>query len=533
MLLIIGFATSCFNVAANAGSEQATQAAACRAELATNPSVYEQRLEQYPTSPELRLNFADALKCHHQWERAISQYQEVIRRWPDNTEAALGLDTVHRWREDFDQTMRSYEQEADAAARRWDFATAASAYEKLVEEYPASLALRHDFADALKGDRQWQRAVNEYGVVIENKPDNTEAILGLGTVHRWQGNLDEARRIYQQAHEMVPQKAEALLGLADTYALDHDYAEADKLYQQAQQMWPGDSSVQQAAYDFQRQRNLRLYLFWENDLSFETRQAGFIVPFAAREEIGAEYQQEISIAPALNDAKVYTRDDNKIFYTHYFGLDHTLDFSARSSEYQYHVPDSNLGYSAIDTYEEYRGRYTLPLTLEHVFSVRYAVRPTTLKLSQDSFNAHKLEGELNSRWTPRFSTLIGGGWLRDLDSNAISAEHLTERSLVKLGFQWDISNHFSLGAKRITNPDLDNSMNSTSIAEVSYSINDTWSTIGRYSTDDYKTSADQTNYYVAARFVPNSNWWSEIGLKYAERGDNHGIYGLASVSYRF
>lgn len=76
-------------------------------------------------------------------------------------------------------------------------------------------------------------------------------------------------------------------------------------------------------------------------------------------------------------------------------------------------------------------------------------------------------------------------------------------------------------------------MTSTTIAEVSYSINDTWPAIGRHRMDDYKTSADQTSEYLALLFVSNSRWWSEFGLKYAERGADSGNYGLASVFYRF
>lgn len=436
-------------------------------------------------------------------------------------------------REVADAGKADVESEAADAARRGDFAAAASAYEQLVAENPTSVALHLALADALKKDRQWERAVTEYEAVLKRHPRNAEALLGIGTVRRWQGNIDEARRAYEQANALAPQNTNGLLGLAATYALDHDFVSADKFYEQAVQMWPGDSGVQQAAYDFRRQRNPRLYLFWEDDLSFESRQVGAIVPFAAREEVGAEHQEETSIAPNLGNAKIYTRSDNKLFYTHYFGNSHTFNLSARTSKYQYSVPDSALGFTAIDTYEEYRARYTMPLTPEQVLAVRYTARPTVLKLSQGSFTAHKLEAELNSRWLQSFSTLLGGGWLRDLDSDATSASQLTDRSLFKVGFQWDASNRLSLGAKYITNPDLDNSMSSTAIAEGGYSLSDSWSVLARYRTDDYKTGSDQASYYLAARFVPNSHWWSEIGLKHAERGSASGNYGLASVTYRF
>lgn len=425
------------------------------------------------------------------------------------------------------------EEDAADAVRREDFGAAAAVYEQLVHDYPTSVPLRLELADALKRNRQFERAVSEYKHVLKLQPDNVDAVLGIGTVRRWQGNIGEATSAYKHAHALDPQNADAMLGLAATYALDHDFASTDQVYEQAVQKWPQNSGVQQAAYDFRRQRNPKLYLFWESDLSFATRQAGVAVPFAAKEEIGAEAQEATSYAPELGHAEVYSRSDRKLLYTHYFGLNHLIEASARSSEYHFNVPTPTLGYSSIDTYKEYRVGYTAPYSQEQVFSVRYTMRPTILKTSQNSFTAHKLELELNSRWLPTFSTQLGGGLLRDLDSNATTASQLTDRSLVKVGFQWDATNRLSLGGKYITNPDLDNSMNATSIAEAGYSINETWTVLGRYRVDQYKTGPNQIGDYLAARYVPNSHWWSEIGLKHSRRGSASGDYGLVSLSYRF
>lgn len=428
------------------------------------------------------------------------------------------------------------EGDAADAARRGEFGAAASAYEQLVENNPTSVALRLELANNLAKDRQWERAVDEYKKVLKRQPKNIEALLGIGTVRRWQGNIVEAKNTYEHVLALAPQDVGGLQGLAATYALDHDFANAERLYEQAQKLWPGDSGAQQAAYDFRRQRNPRIYALWDTDLSFETHQGGAIMPFGAREEIGAEYQDATSyfVAPAGNERMlIYTRRDKKVFYTHYFGINNMLDLSARTSAYQYSVPEAALGFATIDTYEEYRARYTVPLMQDQVFAVRYTLRPTTLKFSHGSFNSHKLEAELNSRWLPSFSTLLGVGLLRDLDSNATTTSQLTDRSLVKAGFQWDATNHLSVGAKYITNPDLDNTMSSTTIAEAGYSLTETWSVLGRYRTDGYKSGPDQRGEYLAIRFEPNSHLWSEFGLKRAKRGNASGNYGLASISYRF
>jgi tetratricopeptide (TPR) repeat protein len=423
------------------------------------------------------------------------------------------------------------EKEATAASRRGDFAAAADIYKQLVAANPSSVSLRIEYADALVKDRQWEAAVSEYEAVLKLQPKNIEATLGIATARRRQGNITEAKRYSEQAHVLAPQNADAHLGLASTYALDHDFERAGTHYADIAKKFPKDAGAQQSVYNFQRQRNPRLYAFLESDLSFETKQLGVSVPFLAREEIGAEVQEETSFVPSLGNLKIFSRNDKKIFYTHHFGLNHMFDVSARTSEYQYNVVVND--YASIDTYREFRFRYTMPLTNEHTLAVRYTPRPTTLKVSQETFTAHKIEAEVNSRLTPRLTTLIGTGWLRELDSNATNVGQLTDRSLVRLGFQFDATNRLSVGARFITNPDLDNTVNSTLFAEGSYTLNSTWSVLGRLREDDYKTNFDQTSYYAAARFVPDSHWWSEFGLKYVTRGLNSGVFGLASITYRF
>ena len=432
-----------------------------------------------------------------------------------------------------EERIASLEHDAEAAAKKSDFAAEAHAYEQLVFSMPKSVEFRLKLADALRNDRRWEQAIAEYEEVLNLQPDNAEAVIGIGTVRRWQGRVVEAEDAYKKASVIAPDNPAGLLGLGQTYVMDHDYASADNVYGQAVSLWPENDAVRQSDNDYRRQRNPMLYLFWESDLSFSTQNGGAIIPFGGREEFGFEYQKEVSFAPELGHAEIYSRSDKKLLYKHYFGLNHWLDFSARSSEYHFNVPDTALEYSSIDTYDEYRVRYTVPITYDQVVSVRYTARPTVLKLSRDRFVAHKVELELRSRWSPRFSSLIGGGWLRDLDSNATSVSRLTDRSLVKMGFQWDVSNKWSLGGKYITNPDLDNTMDATIIGEASYSLTDSWSAIGRYRVDEYKNNSNQYGYYLAARYVPDHHWWSEFGIKYAERGSASGNYGLVSITYRF
>jgi len=483
--LALGLAITCLHLDIYAATEKATAAA----------TAHKRHVAKKPSSILLRLDYADTLVKDLQWDHAIREYEAVLKLEPENARAILGIANVRSLQGNF-----------------------------IVEG-------RLDHADTLAEDLKWDQAISEYEAVLKLQPKNTRALLGIANVRRLQGNIIEAKRASEQASVFAPQNPDAQLGLAAVYVLDHDFGKAEKIYGQAARTWPNDSGVQQAAYDFRRQRNPRVYLYLESDLSFEFRQMGVVAPFAAQEEIGAEYQDETSIQPTLGNTRIYIRSDKAIFYTHYFGLNHMLDFTVRDSVYQHN--ETMVDYASIDTFQEYRIRYTIPLTLEQKFSVSYTPRPTKLKLTQEKFTAHKVETELNSHWTPRLATLLGIGWLRDLDSNATSTTQLTDRSLAKFELQLDATSNLSLSAKFITNPDLDNMTNSTLIAEGSYSLNDAWSALGRIREDDYKTGSNQTGYYLGARFYPNSHWWSEFGLKYATRGAYKGTYGMVSVYYWF
>ena len=363
----------------------------------------------------------------------------------------------------------------------------------------------------------------------------TLELNGIGTVNRWRGHVNAARDAHARARTAAPGDPDGMLGLAATEVLDHDYGKAGALYSEAEIRWPADGEVKQAAYTFRRQTNPRLFVLYEDDLSFRTESGGIGLPLFAREDLEAEYQKETRFQ-YLTGAESYSRTDAKIKYTHFFGLNHTLEVDARAAEYEYPTPPAPLPpafSTAIDTFQEYRVRYTFPLTPEQRIAIRYSIRPTTLLNTQEKFTAHKVEAELLSRWLPRFETVFGTGWLRDLDENAVSTGDLTSQGLLKIGFQYDITNRLDVSAKFITNPDLDSSVNSTTIVQAGYSLTGTFALLARGRFDDYKTGDDQSAAYVALRFTPGSHLWSEAGAKYVQRGPESGVYPLVSLVGKF
>jgi len=444
------------------------------------------------------------------------------------------------------------EQEAARLAAEGRFDAAAAAYQPLVAASPQSVRLRLAFADALSKDRRWDEALAEYERVLRLAPGNAEALSSIGTVRRWQGHIGESLQAFERLRVAAPKDSAPVLGLAGTYAQDHDYARALSLYDEAASRWPAERTAQDERYDFMRQVHPRAYVYFEDDLSFQTRIAGAAAPFGAREEIGYERQQELrffvcdpNLCPTpgptspSNGQRTFTRNDNRVTYTHFFGFNNTLEASLRNSTFVYEpaaTPAQTPGQltTAIRSFDEIRLRYAHPFTPEQVASFRYTARPTTLYFGE-TFTSHKVEGEVQSQWTPRLQTTLGSGLLHDLrDTPApTSTADTSNQVLWKLGAQYTINERADISARYITNPDLDSSIYNTKIVQGGYTFNDMYSGIARLRKDDYKTGNDQTSYYAGVRITPSSHLWTEFGVKYVQRGANSDFFALASVIVRF
>ena len=380
-----------------------------------------------------------------------------------------------------------------------------------------------EVTDRQIADYRWDAAIAAYRAELARDPDNADAWRGLGRVLRWKGRLEESRTAYSRAAALDPDDPEAALGIAASYRYDRDLAEAARLYEAAATRWPDDEEVKQGLFQLRRERSPRLNLFYEDDLSFKTRSVGTALPFLSREEAYLEYQEE-------EREDIYTRKDAKAGLIHFFGLNHLIEFNVRLSDYKYHVPVSD--YAAIDKFQEYRLKYVRPITPDQVATIRYTLRPTRLQTTGDTFNSHKLEAELRSQWSPRFATVIGTGLLRDLDEDAASSDDLRTTALVRAGVEYAVTTRFQVAANYITNPDLDNTINSTSLAQLYYSWNDTWSSLYRFRHDDYKRGDNQSAHYLGMRYAPGGHIWAEAGIKYVSRGHRNGFYPLASIVIR-
>ena len=166
-------------------------------------------------------------------EKAIEEYQGIIRDYPDSYNAAsaqYAIATIYRDLEDYDRAL--------------------AAYRKVVTDYPksrlASLA-QDSIGDIYKYNfKDYQRAIEEYRKVVENYPRSEEADYAqytIGSLYWWRlKDYAQAIKEYQKLIENYPNSNWAPLAqsaIGDIYYRNLNQKEqAIKSYQQVIKRYP-------------------------------------------------------------------------------------------------------------------------------------------------------------------------------------------------------------------------------------------------------------------------------------------------------
>jgi len=88
--------------------------------------------------------------------------------------------------------------------------------------------------------RDWQAALEEYGIALKGLPNDAWLWHVIGSVHRRLGNWDEVVAAFERAAQLDPRDANLFEGLGGiTYRMTHRYAEAVRAFNRALTLDPG------------------------------------------------------------------------------------------------------------------------------------------------------------------------------------------------------------------------------------------------------------------------------------------------------
>ncbi|HEX6203125.1 MAG TPA: tetratricopeptide repeat protein [Thermoanaerobaculia bacterium] len=101
---------------------------------------------------------------------------------------------------------------------------------------PEDAAVVHLFADVHRRMGQWDQARRHYSDVLEAEPENTAALIDLGTYHFERGDFGGAARYFERATEADPRSGLAFFNLGQAYSKGYLFDEMEATVNRAREL---------------------------------------------------------------------------------------------------------------------------------------------------------------------------------------------------------------------------------------------------------------------------------------------------------
>ncbi len=92
-------------------------------------------------------------------------------------------------------------------------------------------------------EKDFEGALDIYEFILDDDPENIEALSGRARVLAWMGRYKSARSAYREVLRLDPGSLESITGIADTYAWDLDYEKAKEILERERVKNPGSREI--------------------------------------------------------------------------------------------------------------------------------------------------------------------------------------------------------------------------------------------------------------------------------------------------
>ncbi len=207
-----------------AGSLEAALTQKERARIGELPTTNDEAYELYLTGNR----YYDRSSTERDTRISLQQYEQAVELDPNFAAAHARLSTSHSrmWWYAYDRT----EERLTRARRALDETF------RLDPDLPEAHRARGYYY--YWGFLDYDRAIAAFEIARAARPNDAQLLLGLGSVYRRQGKLDEALAAILRAAQLDPRSTELALNVAQSYALMRQATEADQYYDQAISLTP-------------------------------------------------------------------------------------------------------------------------------------------------------------------------------------------------------------------------------------------------------------------------------------------------------
>ncbi|MFO0425999.1 MAG: tetratricopeptide repeat protein [Planctomyces sp.] len=163
------------------------------------------RIQKTPTAENFHLRGV-ALLAHREYDRAIADFSESLKREPKNAGALNNRGQCHYLKQNYSEAIRDF-----SAALKLD---------------PKNFLARNNRSLAYIAAKDYKNAMADLQVALQQVPEYPEALNNRGVVNQKLGKLDESIRDFTAALKIDPKYTDALGNRAHTYRLKGDFSKA-------------------------------------------------------------------------------------------------------------------------------------------------------------------------------------------------------------------------------------------------------------------------------------------------------------------
>lgn len=214
--------------------------------------LYLDILQKYPDSVQARQNLGDFYQSEGNYDKAISQYKEVLVLDPSNSETYNSIGIVY---------MNTNQPEKARAN-----------FDQALEFDADNLNPRNNLTSLYIQQGELEKAISETEAVLEKDSGNATAYSNLAAIYQEQGQLSEAIEAAEAALESDPDFANAHNTLGQIYIEQGHYSEAQSEFEKFLALQPNNSLA-------------------HNNLGTALAKQGYL------QEAKAEYEKAVEVDP--------------------------------------------------------------------------------------------------------------------------------------------------------------------------------------------------------------------------------------------
>ncbi len=139
--------------------------------------------------------------------------------------------------------IQSLFEEARSLKSGGEYAKAIEFYQQILQEDPENYQAIMELAQVCAWNREYDRSIQYYDMLLGKNPRDYDALLGKAQVLSWAGEYNRAEDLYIKVIEAVPDYLDAYLGLANIYLWDSKYHQALGLLKKLEEENPENQEI--------------------------------------------------------------------------------------------------------------------------------------------------------------------------------------------------------------------------------------------------------------------------------------------------